>query len=441
MLRPGQGRGSATRAAVRRLAVARLLSMFGTDASGVAVGFALYAQTGSPAWLSLSLLLTIGASSVLAPIGGWLGDRLPRRAVMIGCELVAAALFLALALVHDPVALIVVGLLASAVGAAFGPAAGAAIAHVAGPSGLAWASGVIAASTNVGKMAGRFGGGLLIALGGPGLVFAVDALTFVVSAALIASVPLALGGGSVRDAAADEDVADGAADGEPDGEPDGGPDGEPSWRRGRPAIAGSFAFRDRQVRPVLLAACVSTFATSFSMTAEVPLVFELGGGAIGLGALTACWGLGMVAGSWYAARALHAGNEATGVLVGRVAMAIGIGSVSLAETLAPALLSYVIGGLGGGLMGVASQSLVLRRAPAAIRARVLGTIEACRNLSFGVGVSLAGVLVAPLGPSHTYALVGGAVLVGCLPLVSLVRELGGVRPLRPARAQVAGAEG
>ena len=43
---------------------------------------------------------------------------------------------------------------------------------------------------------------------------------------------------------------------------------------------------------------------SASMTAEAPLVFELGAGAVGLGALTACWGAGMVGGSWSAGQVL-----------------------------------------------------------------------------------------------------------------------------------------
>ena len=52
-----------TRSAVRRLALSRFVSMAGTDATGVAIGFALYAQTKSPTWLSLSLMLTLGTSS------------------------------------------------------------------------------------------------------------------------------------------------------------------------------------------------------------------------------------------------------------------------------------------------------------------------------------------------------------------------------------------
>lgn len=403
-------RAVAARPAVRRLAAARLLSMSGTDASGVAIGFALYAQTRSTAWLSLSLLLTIGAGSVLAPIGGWLGDRLPRRRLMVACELGSGALFATLAFIHQPVAILAIGLLASALGAAFGPAAGASIAHVAGPERLSWANGLIASSANAGKMAGRVGGGALIAVAGPGAVFLFDAATSIVSALLIASVALPFGG---RERSTRSEA-----------------------RRGGIGLV----LRDPAIRPVLLAACVGTFATAFSMTAEVPLVFELGGGALALGALTACWALGMVAGSWHAGRVLHAGNEATGVLAGRALMAFGIGSVALAGTLAPALLSYLAGGLGGGFMGVAAQSLVMRRADDAQRSRVIGAMDACRNVSFGAGVILAGFVVAPLGPSATYGLVGTAMLIGCLPLLALVRSLGGLRPLR-ARPAVALAEG
>lgn len=406
----------AARSAVRRLALARLLSMTGTDASGVAIGFAIYAATGSTALLSLSLLLTIGASAVLAPLGGWLGDRLPRRRLMVGCELAAAALFGLLAFVHDPAVLLAAGFAASAIGALFGPAAGAAIAHVAGPERLTWANGLIASSANVGKTVGRLGAGGLIAVAGTGAVFLFDALTFVASAALIASLSTSLGGRAAAGAA---------------------PLGPRRLGRlPRPGRAGglSLALLDPTIRPVLAAACVSTFATAFSMTAEVPLVFELGGGAVALGALTACWAAGMVAGSWWGGRVLHAGNEVTGVLAGRLLMAAGIGAVTLGATIAPVLLCYALGGLGGGFMGVAAQSLVLRRTPEALRARVLGTMDACRNASFGAGVLLAGVVVAPLGPSATYGLVGLAVALGCLPLAAHVRALGGVRALRPAEA-------
>src|SRR5215210_3479826 len=154
-----RARSHSPRAAVRRLAISRFVSSAGTDATGVAIGFTLYAQTRSATWLSLSLMITVGTSALLSPLAGRAGDLVDRRRLMIGAEVAAAAVFLALALVHTPAALLGLGLLASAIGTIFGPASGAAIAHVAGERHLTWASGLIATGSNVGKTAGRLGAG------------------------------------------------------------------------------------------------------------------------------------------------------------------------------------------------------------------------------------------------------------------------------------------
>jgi MFS family permease len=403
-------RRDSTRTAVRRLAAARFISMAGTDATGIAIGFALYEQTRSAQWLSLSLLLTIGAGAVLAPLGGRAADLVDRRKLMIGAELCLCVVFVALALVHTPVALLSLGLLASAIGTVFGPASGAAIAHIAGARELAWANSLIATGANAGKTAGRLVAGALISAFGPAGVFLLDALTYLVSAWLIASVRRAFSGRLTAP-----------------------PPGESAPER---AVDGGLRtlMSNGTLRLLVASACISTFATGFSMTAEVPLVFEIGAGAIGLGALTACWGAGMIAGSWYAGRVLHGGNEATGVLGGRLAMAAGVGLVALAPSIGPMLACYLIGGAGGGLMGVAAQSIVLRNAPDEARARLLGIVDSCRNVAFGLGVIGAGALVSLAGPRPVYALVGLVMALGTLPVAVLVRRHGGLRPLRAAPA-------
>jgi MFS family permease len=355
-------------------------------------------------WLSLSLMLTVGTSAMLSPLAGRAGDLIDRRRLMIGAEIAAAAVFLTLAFIHSPVALLALGLLASAIGTVFGPASGAAIAHVAGERHLSWASSVIATGANVGKTAGRLAAGALIAALGVSSVFVLDAITFLASALVIASIRRGFTG--------------------------------PAPIEAREPVQGGLRLllANRTARLLVATACISTFATAFTMTAEVPLVFELGVGALGLGALTACWGGGMVLGSWYAGRALHRGNEATGVLAGRLAMATGVALVGLAPALGPMLACYLIGGAGGGFMGVAAQSLLMRSTPDPQRARMLGAVEACRNVAFGLGVVGAGAAVTLAGPRPVYALVGVAMALGTLPVAALVASLGGPRALRPAVA-------
>jgi MFS family permease len=160
------------------------------------------------------------------------------------------------------------------------------------------------------------------------------------------------------------------------------------------------------------------------MTAEVPLVFEIGAGAVGLGALTACWGAGMAAGSWYAGRRLGASTEAAGVLAGRLCMAAGVGLVAVAPGIETMLVCYLLGGMGGGFMGVAAQSLILRRTPDRLRARTLGAIDACRNIAFGLGIAGAGAMVGLAGPRPVYAAVGLTMALGTLPVAALVVRIG-----------------
>jgi MFS family permease len=398
--------GSA-RSAVRRLAISRMVSMAGTDASALAIGFSLYAKTHSPVWLSLSLFLSVGLGAVLAPVGGWLGDRYDRRSLMLSAELASAALFIFAALVPQPAVLLGMSIPGVLFGAIFGASSAAAIAAIASDSELASANAAIGVGSNIGKTAGRLLGGVLVAVLGASVVFLMDAVTFLVSATLIATVRERFG--------------------------DGERCSEPHAETGA-AVGMRYLLRHPVLTPVLAAACVSTLVTSFSMTAEIPLVHSLGAGAVALGVLTACWGLGMVAGSWWSSKALHRGNEATGVIAGRAVMAAGIGFVALTPAIGAVFACYLIGGFGGGFMAAASQSLLQRNTPDHLRARVFGATEAARNVAFGIGALTAGLVVSEIGPQATFGLVGIGVLVGLIPMVRLVRELGGPRSLRPAAA-------
>ena len=104
-----------SRSAVRRLALARLISITGGAAAFAALNFTVYERTGSAAWLSASLLLTFGVAGVFAPLGGVLGDRFDRRKVMIASDLAGAACYAAMAFAHEPWLLIAVGFVAAVV--------------------------------------------------------------------------------------------------------------------------------------------------------------------------------------------------------------------------------------------------------------------------------------------------------------------------------------
>jgi MFS family permease len=391
---------------VKRVALARAISLAGIDASAIALSYGLFLQTRSPAWLAAGMLVTFGLGTVLGPIGGRIADVFDRKRLMIGCEIAGAAAFAMLFFWQAPTAMLGISVIATIAGLIFGPAAGAAVPALAGGEDLARVNALLATGGNIGKTIGRVGSGIVIAAAGYASVFAVNAVTFIISAILIASVS-----GSFGDSL---DSARGKLQ-------------KMSWR---------LPFKDDAVRPVLLSSCAATFMTSFSMTAETVLVFDFEAGPLGLGALTACWGLGMVGGSWYAGRVLTPDSEMRGLLAGRVAMGVSIATVGLTPWFWTTLPSYLIGGAGGGILLVASQCILQRSVPGGMLGQLLATTESIKTAALGLGLLCAGSAVAALGSQHTYLLVGVGVLIGAVPIALSVLGRRQSRSPRTAMAPV-----
>jgi MFS family permease len=166
-----RGRGD-----IRRLAAASAISGTGDWAASTALALAVYAKTGSAVWLSVSFLLTRIASALVAPLSGIIADRLDRRRVMIGCDLLGAVTYAGMAVTGAPLPLITLGSLAALLHSPFGAA------------DLSWANGTLSAANNVGQLAGPALGGVLYATVGAGPAFWANAASFVVSAGCIAAI-------------------------------------------------------------------------------------------------------------------------------------------------------------------------------------------------------------------------------------------------------------
>src|SRR5437870_3434263 len=91
-----------SKAPVRRLATARLISITGGGAAYLALNYTVYKRTGSATWVAAALFLTFGMEGIIGGLAGGLGDRFDRRKVMIASDLAGAACFFAMAVVHAP---------------------------------------------------------------------------------------------------------------------------------------------------------------------------------------------------------------------------------------------------------------------------------------------------------------------------------------------------
>src|SRR5206468_4362784 len=148
--------------AARRLALGRLISLTGGSAAYIALIAAIYGHTGSAAWVSAALFAGVTGSVVGAPGAGWVGDRFDRRRVMIAADLGAAAISTALALAHEPAALVALFGVGAIVTSPFEPASAAALPTRVGEESLARANALVASTASAGYLLGPFAGRVLL---------------------------------------------------------------------------------------------------------------------------------------------------------------------------------------------------------------------------------------------------------------------------------------
>uniref|UniRef100_UPI000B062620 MFS transporter n=1 Tax=Nonomuraea sp. SBT364 TaxID=1580530 RepID=UPI000B062620 len=163
----------------RGLWLGGLLSRAGDQLARVALAVIAYERTGSAALTAVVYALTLVPALVGGPLLGWLADRWPRREVMIGADLARMVLIGLVAIPWMPFPVLcglvfVAQLLDS-------PAKAARIAMIPDilPAGV-YATGVAVnyLTSQTMTLLGFAGGGLVVALVGPGVSLAIDAATF-----------------------------------------------------------------------------------------------------------------------------------------------------------------------------------------------------------------------------------------------------------------------
>jgi MFS family permease len=375
---------------VRRIAIARAISIAGAEAAYVAIVATMLDTTGSAAWVSAALLAWIGVGGLVAPIAGSLGDRYDRRRVMIISDLAGAATFAAIAFVHSPEGLLALTVVAALAESPFNPAASAAIPNLTPVEDLGWANGLVSAGRTFGGLVGPVTGGLLYGTVGPGAAFAVNSVTFLVSAALIASV-----GGRFSE--------------ERDGPLRGG------------AMAGfRFVAHSPFLRSLAIGWFLFLIGIGLMLVAELPMARLLGAGSLGYGIMVSGWAAGSLVGSLIARRVVARHGELPSLVWGAGLAAVALGAIGAAPWLATAAALLALAGFLNSISAVAEETIVQRSTPDDVRSRVMAAQEAIWIAALGVGLGAGGGVIALFGARVTYVIAGALGLLGSLVLAWLL---------------------
>jgi MFS family permease len=176
----------------RNVFLAQSVSVFGDGITPVALTWAVLDLTHSGADLGIVLACQTIPLVLLALVGGVWADRLPRARLMVASDLIRAAVQLtgAALLLSGAAQIWQLALLAACHGAAeafFRPAAGALLPQIVPTPRLQQANALMGMSDNFGWMVGPAVAGVLVGLIGAGGAIAVDGVTFLVSAAFLAT--------------------------------------------------------------------------------------------------------------------------------------------------------------------------------------------------------------------------------------------------------------
>jgi len=361
----------------RRLLASLAVSQAGDWLYNLALLAFVYERTHSSAWLGLTTAARVLPIVVCGPLGGVIADRYDRRRLMLASDAIRVALMLALALVAAaglPVLLApVLAALATTASSVYIPSVAATTPRLVDDADLPAANAARSAIQQVCIVAGPGFGALLLLLGPASLAFAINGLTFALSALAVASIPA----GAVF---------------APGGEPDAAPDVLRELRDGARALLD---------QPVALRLVGADIVCSAIYGAETVLLLllsrDLGLGDHGYGYLLASFGVGGVLGAGVAGRV--AARERTGaVVVGAMAAVAGC----------TALLADPFG-VGGALaLGVASGGgfIVVEVMVETGLQRTLAPDIFARAYGFAFPAAIAGIVAGSLIAAPLVALFG-----------------------------------
>jgi MFS family permease len=355
---------------------------------------AIYDATGSAAWMAATLLLTWGATGVLTPFGGALGDRFNRRTVMIGSDIAAGTAIACLALTTTPAVMLAIALVSAAAQAPFYSASSAAVPNLVQADEIAWANGTVSVGRNAGQVLGPVLGGVLVGVIDPAGVFLLNAACFAASAALV---------GSVQGRFSDH------------------PKEESDEHRG---VRAGFRFllRDPVLRQITLAWVVLLAGVGPILVAELPLARSFGVGSTGYGLLAGSWGAGAIAGSLLGQR-LGSRRERAMMIGSAAGMAVGFAMIGVAGWFAIVLFGMAFAGVAEGAGSVAEQGIVQRRTPDAVRSRVIAASEAALLVAFAASFGFASPIIQLAGVQGTYVIAAAASVAAAAILVPAMRGL------------------
>jgi MFS family permease len=375
----------------RALWLAQILSVVGDQLARVALTLLVFGQTHSP----LLAAVTFAASVIPTALGGvalsGIADRLPRREIMIVCDLARAALVITMALPGMPVAALVCLLfLVTLISAPFTSARAALYPDILAGDRYVVGTAITLTTLQFAQVLGFAAGGVMVGSLGIRTSLLVDAATFVLSAVITRLWVHARAAARAR------------------------------ARQGGVALVGTLSglrlvFTDAKLRfPMLLGWLVAVLDVHEGVC--VPLAASVGGGAVAVGMILAAGALGSTLGAVVFGRFVEPVRRLRWMGPLAVASCAVLILFALGPTLPWILVILAVSGVFSCYL-IAANAAFVSAAPPELRGQSFGVAQAGMGLGQGSAMVVAGAAAQQYSSSIVIAVCG---LIGAIVAVIIV---------------------
>ena len=388
----------------RRLAAGQLASNVGDACYAVALPWYVLAEHGGALLLGTVLVAYGVPRTVLLMAGGHASDRWRPWTVMMSTDAMRAlgvgALAAAAAL--GPASAVLLVPIAAVLGAGEGlflPGSFSAVPALLPGEDLQAGNALASAGTQFATLAGPVLGGALVALLGPAPAFALDAATFVISAATLYGVRAAMHPSAADAAGAPHPAA---------------------WPAGHVAADRPTVLTLLRSERILLISLLITVAANLGSAGmdEVALPSlahgPLRAGAGGHGGLIAAFGAGALVGTLAAGQVRRARRPAVAGSVAFLAEAVFITAIPYLGGTAAAGAALAAVGVLNGFGNVVMLTIFQRWAPPDLLGRLTGLLLTASFGVFPISVALAALVVHGLGPAAFFPLAAVTIAIPLL---------------------------
>lgn len=375
---------------LRRIQLAFAGSIVGDWAYAVAVAVYAYERGGATAVGVLGVVRYV-SMAVVTPFTSVLGDRYPRRLVMVSSDVTRAVLVLSGASVianHGPPIVVYALAIATALcGSPFRSAQASLLPELTDDPGDLSAANVASSTVeSIGFFAGPALAGFMLAVASIPVVYVFDAATFVWSAALVVG---------VRVPAREKAVVTAAVDREGGG------------FLTEVSTGYREILRSRDLRLLVGLACAQTVVAGASLVFTVSIALSLLGlGRSGLGFLNATLGIGGLVGGFLALVLAQRGRLARDFGAGVVLWSAPLLLVAAWPSVGAAVVVMVLLGLGNSIVDVNAYTILQRIARPESMSRVFGALESAVIGGMAVGALLMPALISTVGLRWGLVVVG-----------------------------------